>query len=146
MMTTKRSKCQMLVRAKPTDCRSEEIQRFCLEENDEGEGGDGFDDVSKSKADQMKKDLESNSDDDDLDDSDESEKETSEAASANTRPNPAEQILTGASWSSSSFDLRNSTFDFVEKGHKKARDEEMRDIKSQVISLSKISATPSNPA
>ena len=100
--------------------------------------------MSKPKGEQMNKDLESNSDDDDLDDSDDSEKEASEAAAANTRPNPAEQILTGSSSHCSSvrsFDVR-----VVEKGHKKARDEVMRDIKSKVISLSKISAAPSNPA
>lgn len=44
----------------------------------------------------MNKDLESSSDDDDLDDSDDPEKESVETAASNTRPNPAEQILTGS--------------------------------------------------
>jgi len=109
------------------DDDDEEIEVSEPEENEDENAADDLGDVSKLKTDQMNKDLESSSDDDDLDDSDDPEKESVETAASNTRPNPAEQILT-------------------EKGHKKARDEVMRDIKSKVISLSKSSAIPASPA
>ncbi|CAF1122954.1 unnamed protein product [Rotaria sordida] len=101
-----------------------------IEENDEENGktaADDLSDVSKLlKSDAVSKEMESSSDDDDLDDSDDPDKEPIESvtSSMNTQPNPSEQIKT-------------------EKGHKKAREEEMRAIKSKVMSLP---STPSNPS
>ncbi|CAF1140522.1 unnamed protein product [Rotaria sp. Silwood1] len=101
-----------------------------LDENDEENGkttADDFSDVGKLlKSDAVSKEIESSSDDDDLDDSDDPDKEPIEpiTSSINTQPNPSEQIKT-------------------EKGHKKAREEEMRAIKSKVMSLP---STPSNPS
>ncbi|CAF0895097.1 unnamed protein product [Rotaria sordida] len=100
------------------------------DENDEENGKttvDDLSDVSKLlKNDAVSKEMESSSDDDDLDDSDDPDKESIDpiSNSINTQLIPSEQIKT-------------------EKGHKKAREEEMRAIKSKVMSLP---STPSNPS
>ncbi|CAF3245372.1 unnamed protein product [Rotaria sp. Silwood2] len=101
-----------------------------IEDNDEENGKTAADDLSDVgkllKSDAVSKEMESSSDDDDLDDSDDPDKEPIEPMtnSMNTQPNPSEQIKT-------------------EKGHKKAREEEMRAIKSKVMSLP---STPPNPS
>jgi len=101
-----------------------------LDENDEDSGKATTDDLSDVgkllKSDAVSKEMESSSDDDDLDDSDDPDKEPIEqiASSSNIQPIPSEQVKT-------------------EKGHKKAREEEMRAIKSKVMQLP---STPSNPS
>jgi len=101
-----------------------------LDENDEDSGKATTDDLSDVgkllKSDAVSKEMESSSDDDDLDDSDDPDKEPIEqiASSSNIQPIPSEQVKT-------------------EKGHKKAKEEEMRAIKSKVMSLP---STPSNPS
>jgi len=60
----------------------------------------------------------------------------------NLQPIPSEQIKTGFIHHYKLISLTQIPFIFAEKGHKKAREEEMRAIKSKVMSLP---TTPSNP-
>ncbi|CAM2711687.1 unnamed protein product [Rotaria socialis] len=112
------------------DDDDEEEDTHDLDDNDDENGRTAADDLSAVtkllKSDVVSKEIESSSDDDDLDDSDDPDKETivPMATSTSNQPAPLEQIKT-------------------EKGHKKAKEEEMRAIKSQVMSLP---TTPANPS
>ncbi|CAF3854662.1 unnamed protein product [Adineta steineri] len=96
------------------------------EENDKTSAADLADVGKMLKSDAVSKDLESSSDDDDLDDSDDPDKEPADSLAIPTgnQPIPSEQVKT-------------------EKGHKKAKEEEMRAIKSTVMALP---TTPANPS
>ncbi|CAF0748706.1 unnamed protein product [Adineta ricciae] len=108
------------------DDEEEEVPDMDDMEDEAGKGSGGdLNDFGKLFANDAIKEIESSSDDDDMDDSDDPDKESNEpvASSVNSQPIPSEQVKT-------------------EKGHKKAREEEMRAIKSKVMSLP---TTPSNP-
>ncbi|CAF4748028.1 unnamed protein product, partial [Rotaria magnacalcarata] len=112
------------------DDDDEEEDIHDLDDNDDENGRTAADDLSAVtkllKSDVVSKEMESSSDEDDLDDSDDPDKETilPMATSTSNQAAPLEQIKT-------------------EKGHKKAKEEEMRAIKSQVMSLP---TTPANPS
>lgn len=104
-----------------------------IEENDDENrkenDSDDFGDVGKLlKNDAISKEIGSSSDDDDMDDSDDPDKDNAESTSAamNLQPVPSQQVKT-------------------EKGHKKAKEEEIRALKSQVISMSSSTASSSEP-
>ncbi|CAF3752800.1 unnamed protein product [Adineta steineri] len=112
------------------------------EENDKTSAADLADVGKMLKSDAVSKDLESSSDDDDLDDSDDPDKEPADSLAIPTgnQPIPSEQVKTGTLKKSKYYLSRREE---PKKGHKKAKEEEMRAIKSTVMALP---TTPANPS